>query len=628
MFFCVCMVANQIFGQSGLPSDTLTLRVFEKTEWRYERLRKHTLIREADSASISFHRLGDISSLLQNVTTLHLRTYGPGYSGAVSSRGLAGAHTAIYWNGINLQSPASGIADISLIPAAFIESIGFNSSGVSGISGSGALAGGIHLNPRSRHSDGVQARWSNTWSSQHNFETSLQVSAGDSLMQSMTNVLYSDAQNAFRFVNHAHRDKPVDTREGSYFAQRGFTQEVSRKWGAHELSISVWALQTRRKLAPGLTSVDNDEYQEDMNLKGRLNWSVTRQNWKAQVQTAFLFDELAYRNSSGVSSLIAVNQVLFSADFERNNAGRLTWFWGFSGNNQQARTENFGNEGAFMAQWGIYAAARFENVKTTILSELTLRQDFFPDCQHPFSPAWSLELNPYARLKWKTSVARNFRVPAMNDRFWIPGGDRDLPPEDAWSLQTGPEIRILKKRKLEMSAAVVGFYNHINHWIQWVSGAENWRAVSYKSVNSQGAELNLNLDYAGKRTEFRCDANYTFLKVVNSESQLRPELQGSFLPHVPQHRMALNTVIIHRRISVYTDAGFTSSRFTSSDNTGEMPAFWLVNSGLSYSFYVGTLTLTGLFRVHNLLNQDYQIMPWMPMPLRNYSLTFQIGLNK
>src|SRR5690606_10492085 len=41
------------------------------------------------------------------------------------------------------------------------------------------------------------------------------------------------------------------------------------------------------------------------------------------------------------------------------------------------------------------------------------------------------------RFRVKGSLARAFRMPTLNDRYWQPGGDPDLRPEHGWSADAG-----------------------------------------------------------------------------------------------------------------------------------------------------------------------------------------------
>jgi len=49
-----------------------------------------------------------ISDVLSSASNVNIKTYGPGGLSSISIRGGSSNHTAVLWNGINLQSPMNG----------------------------------------------------------------------------------------------------------------------------------------------------------------------------------------------------------------------------------------------------------------------------------------------------------------------------------------------------------------------------------------------------------------------------------------------------------------------------------------------------------------------------------------
>ena len=48
--------------------------------------------------------------------------------------------------------------------------------------------------------------------------------------------------------------------------------------------------------------------------------------------------------------------------------------------------------------------------------------------------------NEKNKLTIRAQVARGYRVPTLNDRYWIPGGNPDVVPEDAIHFEGGAEL--------------------------------------------------------------------------------------------------------------------------------------------------------------------------------------------
>lgn len=610
--------------------DTLRLPVFEKTALRLAQTKPFVFLYQADSATLDFYRQGDISMLIGQTTPMMMRTYGPGFSASVSSRGLATAHTGLYWNDINLQSPTTGIADISLIPAAFVDHISFTAGGASSTMGSGLLGGGIHLNPQSSLEKDYNVSLNNTFTSLGNAETAATLHFANDHLVSETRVLYSYAQNRFEYVNHARRDKPLNTRENNAFEQYGLTQNLQRRFGKHKLEFSLWALETWRELPPSLTSSYDGAYQQDLNFRAQLAAHLHYGNWNARIQGAFLHDEMLFRNDMGVNSFIYSQTALINADFNGLIGDNWEWRAGSQNSFQEALAENNYVQRHPLFNAAIYAGLTHHASNRKWTQNLQLRQDFYSGYQHPFSPSYSVSFMPSSRLHWSASAGRNFRIPGFNDRFWMPGGNPDLPPEDAWSMQSGPEIHLLKRKdgKGEWTMQVLAFYNWVNNWIQWIPTGNYWGAVSYKSVVSQGINARTTYRLQLERWVLSASADYAFTDARNDDTPFNDAIRGEVLPHIPKHKANAMLTLGWKNWSFYADGSYTGSRFITPTGSRTLPAFWLVHSGLSWKGNVNRVQAIMRLRVHNLFNHDYQIMPWMPMPLRHYSASLEIRILK
>jgi vitamin B12 transporter len=610
-------------GYTQLADTTLVLPEFEKLEYKFEQAQALTLVSKVDSNTLDFNRAGTITEILENTSTLFVRNYGPGYSATVSQRGLATAHTPIYWNGLNLNSPTTGVGDVSLIPAAFIQSIAIVHGGVSAATGSGTIAGAIYLNPdKSADREKVFASLGFRYTNIQNAENSLIFRIFKNGWKFNSSILINDSQNRFNYVNHAHRDKPIETRKNSAFNQQGWLQEIEKQIGKHSLQLAFWGVETDRQLAPGLTSSDNQERQNDVNLKAAITAHLNFRNSFARLQTAWIRDELNYSNASAIQSDIRSQQWVLNADF-RHKFGKSTVLnYGTSNSFQMAlasgnysRTEE---QLALAAYIGLDQSFYSNKFNVSIM----LRQEHYQRYQSPFSPALTLN---YKILSWLSMVARgsrNYRIPGLNDRFWLPGGDPNLPAERAWVADIGSEFKLMNlSGKNELRAQVFGFLHQIENWIQWIPGPDFWRAVSYKSVRSTGIQSELNWSMQLKTWNLKANVSHVYVNSKNLESSFNHQIQGTTLTHVPSNNLFTNITITRNKTMMLLDGNYTGSRFTSSDNLIEQPEFMIINIGLGREVLFKSFGANLKFRVHNLLNTDYQVMPWMPMPLRHYSIS-------
>ncbi|MFN8167076.1 MAG: TonB-dependent receptor [Bacteroidia bacterium] len=59
-----------------------------------------------------------------------------------------------------------------------------------------------------------------------------------------------------------------------------------------------------------------------------------------------------------------------------------------------------------------------------------------------------------------------FRLPTVNDLYWIPGGNPDLLPETGTTGEIG--LHLLNTQLSMQRSSVAYFDKHINNWIAWV----------------------------------------------------------------------------------------------------------------------------------------------------------------
>ena len=90
----------------------------------------------------SYQSLG---SLLQNNSNLYFKQNGNGMVSSISLRGTGAARTAIYWNGIPINSSLNGQTDFNTLYGNGFDNVEIRRGGGSVLLGSGAIGGAINL---------------------------------------------------------------------------------------------------------------------------------------------------------------------------------------------------------------------------------------------------------------------------------------------------------------------------------------------------------------------------------------------------------------------------------------------------------------------------------------------------
>jgi outer membrane cobalamin receptor len=69
---------------------------------------------------------------------------------------------------------------------------------------------------------------------------------------------------------------------------------------------------------------------------------------------------------------------------------------------------------------------------------------------------------------------------------------------------------------------------------------------------------------------------------------------------------------------------FTGKRYINAENTKFIPYYELVDANINLTLNLLKTETSLKFAVNNFADEDYEVMPGYPMPLRNYKL--QIGI--
>src|SRR5690606_15255723 len=153
------------------------------------------------SDSILKTNRNDLTSLLKFNTPIYFKENGYGMVSSPSFRGTTAQHTAVIWNGININSQFNGQTDFNTIPTASFEQIDIRSGGGSVIYGSSAIGGTVHLKNELSLSDHFD---SDIFVSHGSFNTQLlkaKVSAGTRKWSFVTAVSRISSDNDFELPN-------------------------------------------------------------------------------------------------------------------------------------------------------------------------------------------------------------------------------------------------------------------------------------------------------------------------------------------------------------------------------------------------------------------------------------------
>ncbi|WP_235893454.1 TonB-dependent receptor [Litoribacter populi] len=554
----------------------------------------------------------DLGSLLQQRSGIFVRQYGPGMLASVTMRGASAGHTAVFWNGLPINSPSLGQTDFSILPVSGIDQATIHFGGSAALYGTDAIGGSIHLGNELKFNQGHHGEIQQGLGSFGRFNSQVKYGYSNGIIALRTSAYRNSAQNDFPFRNRSKLGQPIERQVNAAIEQYGVNQDFGWNVGTRsQIKNSIWWNLTDRQLQP-LMGSNAREVQKDQNLRWAMDYLLFGEKSLLNLKAGIVRDEMIFdRNSRNL-----VTQYLFSTDIEKQIANN----WDSkSGVRYTIIDGNLSSYRATDNRLEVYHSSSFR-FTDRFSTSLNLRQLVYEGNWAPFTPSLSgtyrLFKNERHQLDANTALSRNFKVPTLNDRFWQPGGNPDLLPEDSWSS----EIGLLHNWDLENTQVEtrVNYYRMtVENWIIWQPTGNFWSPSNIRDVTNSGVEtflemrqkvglgvIGLNLNY-----------NYTSAQISSDDNE---STVGSQLPYTPLHKTNLQISYKLNSLRVFAAQTYVDENFVTTDNSLEIPSYTLYDIGAIWDLQLFGQDLMLQGQIHNLLNTEYQVLRQRPMPGRNY----------
>jgi iron complex outermembrane receptor protein len=272
--FCSCLFLPAFAGYSQVHKDLVKqLPIVEVSSSRLSNFSSGNKIQTFDSTLLNRYSTGNLADLLANESQVFIKSYGLGSLATTSFRGGSANHTAILWNGFNLNSPMNGQLDLSLIPNSFINNINILYGGTSALWGSGAVGGTILLNNEVKFDKGLSVTAGSTFGSFLNYGQNLQIEFSAPKWVSSIKLISSTAKNDFEYFNNQLEGSPkirqsnADLKEYGLLAENYFRLNEKQK-----INVRFWYQYNDRNIPPTMLQTVNKTNQKDENYRVTSEW--------------------------------------------------------------------------------------------------------------------------------------------------------------------------------------------------------------------------------------------------------------------------------------------------------------------------------------------------------------------
>lgn len=579
---------------------------------RYSEGHKQTVL--ADS-TIARHNTF-LTSVLAFNTNIYFKENGFGMVSSPAFRGTNASHTAVVWNGININSPLNGQVDFNTIDPFNYSSIGIRSGGGSVQYGTGAIGGSIHLNNRLRFEKHFDNRIRIGYGSFDTKRIHYGQNFGNGKWSHSFGVNFTESDNDYAYPETKGRADSLEDRRNSNGQFENLNLNFNSGYvvaDGHVLRLYHQSFIGDRNLSGTLVAPGRSRY-EDNHFRTQLEWVGLGKKTTSKLKLAHLYEGFKYfenkdseRFSEGnVTTLL----VRYSHDAALSDALRLNSYLEY--NRYQGGGSNFGIS---QADGSSLANPRRNDISATTLLKhdvsealvyaVGLRKDFSSDFSSPliFSLDGKYRVGEHYGLQLNAS--RNFRMPTFNDLYWNPGGHLELVPESSYQVDLGQRVTFDG-----VSFNLNGFYIATENMIRWLPTTSGiWSPSNIDAVRIYGLEGELAASYSiEQKQNLEVKANYAY--TVSQDETTREQLI-----YVPFHRANASLAFSFSRFSLFYQHLYNGAV---SILGGTLESYQVANFGVDYSPSLqGKLQYRLGVTLNNIFDTYYENVALRPMPNRN-----------
>ncbi len=561
----------------------------------------------------------NLGEALRELSPIFVRSYGSNGIATLSLRGTSSNHTRVTWNNIDISSPNLGLVDYSTLALSADEEVNLLFGLGSMSEGSGALGGAFQIKSGQNWQKGFHGSFSQELGSFRRQGSNLNLSYGKEKLLVNLNLYQKTAENNFRFIDITAVDRPAREMQNSNFSQSGVKTNISyRPTTKSLLRLNLWYNEVDRQLPPPITGdLSNSDQMFDRNLVAVLEGHFSSKlgdwmlNW-GQVYNSNLFYLNAADSESDNRFMSQEVNGRWKKEFTRF---KLKIESGVQGKFQEASSPSY--TGPSERNLGAVFTTVEKNFSKDFGSYVVLRKEFSEGFALPLMCSFGLFYKENGAAKYSLAYSSNYRLPSLNDLYWVPGGNPDLRVENSFSIDLRGQ-RDFKWQGLHFKVDATLYYSEIDDLIQWLPRNSVWSPFNVKFRRILGQELKFEVLKKINTWQLSSSAQL-FITQQNPG-----EASTVKVPYSPNTSANVQVILqdenwLFRYLLNYSDPYFT-------DEGGNffMPAYAISDLQMAYRFPYKKLRYSLGLKLQNIGDYPYQILPYRPEPGFNFLLNFAL----
>ncbi len=602
-------------------NDTLKLQSITITGTRLNDFTSGHRLEVVDSMILQNYQSANLAELLRNNGSSYIHSYGPAGLATVSFRGLNAHHTAIIWNGFNLQSIMNGQLDMNLIPVFLLENVTLQHGGAGALYGSGAVGGAIHLNKKPNAINGIHSSLFTGLGSYGQFQLGQSITFRKSNFVSTSKYFYHSADNDYAFQNYMKAKKPRETMVNAKLEQINFMQQ--NQWNfsrSGSISLDIWLQESKRQIPTAITARPSKATQNDNAIRTSLEYQGDFGRTLLWLRTGYFWDQNIYKdpdielvsnNPTQTSISEAEIRHSLSDAFAINGGMHLEYY--------AATTDNY-PENLNQMRYSFFGSIRYSAPIAHLNAIGNIRYSLIEGEKIPVIPSLAIEYGLSPATIIKANFGKNYRLPTFNDLYWIPYGNPDLKPESGWSQELGIETSL---SGIGTTISTTIYNSNLTDFIKWQPDHIGiFHPVNLNKVWSRGAETQI------KSTVKVADLNLNVTGKYMWTLSTQEGTEGKHLQlmYIPKHQAHISFSIVRQADFIKYHHNLVGKRFKTTDNNPDetLPVHHTGDVVVSKQLSIQNFKFFLQGKINNVWNAYYESYAYYPMPGRNFHLSVSL----
>ncbi len=603
-----------------------------------ERFMSGLKVQSMDSVNLARFQHQTLADFLQFQAPIAFKSYGAGQATSISFRGTSANHTAVLWNGLNINSPTLGQSDFSTIPLLGFDKMSIQYGSAASCVGSDAVGGSILLSssPNWKNKEGIDAVNSvqvGNFGGVKNYNAN----AGVRILKSFRHIVLASKTLFYggnfgnslneKLTSRTDRKGREYQIEPSETIQKGLVQDFYFKQKNQNLFyLNIWLTDNKLTIQPNKIAF------REITQTQAYRFLAGSQIKNTSVKAGFIRDILDYGKGDFVSpSHAQTDRYILRGEqdlyLKKHSEVRI----GGEFVHYTTKVDGYGENLIQENRGDIFALIR-TNISTKLTSSINLRQALSNRYKVPFTPSFGLDFKLITKQNTQIvltgNLAKSYRLPTLNERYWKVLGNLDIKPEQGMNKEIGIEWKQFLGKYYKSSVGINTFHNLIDDWTYW-NPDRNYRVENLQQVLSKGLEFTSSLKYNDFLAEKTAGIILSYSLTNASQQKVydiyAADIIGKQLIYVPRHAISSSLYYGQKRWNVGLQSMFNSARFITFDHSGQpFPPYMIFNSNLTYKIKKINL----VFQANNLTNTIYPNVKKNAMPGRNFQVSFIFNFNK